>query len=55
MRLLNVAKQGAGETSDMQILSQADLEKLHRILLLILDDTLKICRDHGLHPLGRRH
>ncbi len=48
MRLLNVAKQGAGETSDMQILSQADLEKLHRILLLILDDTLKICRDHGL-------
>lgn len=47
MRLLNIAKQG-GAGGTMQVLSEEELAQLHRILLVILDDTLKICREHNL-------
>lgn len=48
MRLLNVAKQGGGEDNGLTVLSEPQLDRLHRVLLLILDDCLKICRENKL-------
>ena len=48
MRLLNVSKQGAVGSTELQVLSEEQLGRLHKVLLLILDDTLEICRENGL-------
>ena len=45
MRLQDIAKQGSnGE----QVLSEEQLKHLHQVLLEILDDIIRICRDHSL-------
>lgn len=49
MRLLNVAKQGAGEMGDLQVLSDENLKLLQKILLEILDDTIAVCRENQLN------
>ena len=48
MRLQDVAKHGADEAIGLKVLSEAQLEKLHGVLLEILDDIIQICREHNL-------
>ena len=44
MRLGEVAK-----TLNQQVLSEKEIEELHQVLLIILDDLIKICECYDLH------
>lgn len=43
MRLQDIAKH-----ADLQVLSEEELQDLHRVLLQILDDIIAVCREHDL-------
>lgn len=45
MRLQDIAKQGSNGTC---VLSEEQLKQLHQVLLEILDDVIRICKDHDL-------
>ncbi len=49
MRLQDIAKHGGDEAAGLKVLSDAELEGLHRVLLEILDDVIRVCQDHDLH------
>lgn len=46
MRLQDIAKKGGD--AGLQVLSDAQLQELHGILLEILDDIIAVCREHNL-------
>lgn len=48
MRLQDIAKHGGDEAVGLTVLSDEQLEKLHGVLLQILDDIIRICDAHGL-------
>lgn len=48
MRLQDIAKHGGDEAIGLKVLSEEQLQKLHKVLLEILDDVLAVCREHGL-------
>ena len=48
MRLQDVAKHGGDEAIGLTVLSDQQLEKLHEVLLGILDDIIEVCDQHGL-------
>lgn len=48
MRLQDIAKHGGDEAVGLTVLSDEQLEKLHGVLLEILDDINSICQQHGL-------
>lgn len=49
MRLQDVAKHGGDEAIGLTVLSDQQLERLHEVLLGILDDIIRICDEHDLH------
>lgn len=48
MRLQDIAKHGGDGGSQLTVLSDEQLEKLHEVLLQILDDIIQVCDGHGL-------
>lgn len=48
MRLQDIAKHGGDPAVGLTVLSDAQLEKLHRVLLEILDDIIDICHRNDL-------
>lgn len=48
MRLQDIAKHGGDPSVGLTVLSDAQLEKLHKVLLGILDDIISICQKNDL-------
>lgn len=48
MRLQDIAKRGSDEAAGLKVLSEEQLQELHRVLLEILDDVIDVCRAHDL-------
>lgn len=46
MRLGDIAKNSC---LNLKMISEEELDNLHKVLLIMLDDLLKICEEFGLH------
>lgn len=49
MRLQDIAKHGGDEAAGLKVLTEAQMKKLHQVLLEIFDDICAICQENGLH------